>query len=196
MANAGPVRARISRQPRPQVPRPRSGPPTRPVLTAARACLPPRFSAGHQRLPVFHHHCQVRTALCPPASPGFLPRNTLRQSPEYLASVDSFTLHRLTAVLRCAVLRRRTGWLDGKHVVFGKVLEGMDIVMKVEAVGSQSGKPSKKARALGGAATARAVRESTVVCCRVRRLREIVASYFRQVVIVDSGELPADAASE
>jgi len=28
--------------------------------------------------------------------------------------------------------------------VFGKVLEGMDVVYKVEAVGSQSGKPSKE----------------------------------------------------
>jgi len=37
-----------------------------------------------------------------------------------------------------------TGWLDGKHVVFGAVVDGMDVVKKLEAVGSQSGKTSKK----------------------------------------------------
>ncbi|MFE5791559.1 peptidylprolyl isomerase [Streptomyces sp. NPDC056503] len=32
-----------------------------------------------------------------------------------------------------------TDWLDGKHVVFGEVVEGQDIVKKVEALGSSSG---------------------------------------------------------
>jgi cyclophilin family peptidyl-prolyl cis-trans isomerase len=37
-----------------------------------------------------------------------------------------------------------TAWLDGKHVVFGKVCEGMDVIKAVEAVGSQSGTTSRK----------------------------------------------------
>lgn len=34
--------------------------------------------------------------------------------------------------------------LDGRHVVFGKVLSGMDVVYKVEAEGKQSGTPKSK----------------------------------------------------
>merc|ERR1711991_888150 len=37
----------------------------------------------------------------------------------------------------------QTSWLNGRHTVFGRVLEGMDVVKKVEAVGSPSGQPSK-----------------------------------------------------
>merc|ERR1711977_548197 len=37
----------------------------------------------------------------------------------------------------------KTDWLDGKHVVFGSVTGGMDVVQAIEKVGSQSGACSK-----------------------------------------------------
>lgn len=37
----------------------------------------------------------------------------------------------------------KTEWLDGKHVVFGQVVEGMNVVKEVEKVGSSSGRTAR-----------------------------------------------------
>ena len=39
-----------------------------------------------------------------------------------------------------------TGWLDGKHVVFGEVVKGYEIVKKIETYGSSNGKTKKEVR--------------------------------------------------
>ncbi|TRZ01900.1 hypothetical protein DNTS_014860 [Danionella cerebrum] len=38
----------------------------------------------------------------------------------------------------------KTDWLDGKHVVFGELVEGMDVLRSMEAQGTKDGKPKQK----------------------------------------------------
>ena len=41
------------------------------------------------------------------------------------------------------ICTEQTSWLDGKHVVFGSVVTGLDIVKQIEQCGSMTGETSK-----------------------------------------------------
>jgi cyclophilin family peptidyl-prolyl cis-trans isomerase len=43
---------------------------------------------------------------------------------------------------------KETPWLDGKHTIFGEVVEGKDVLEKLEAAGSQSGRTSEPLKML------------------------------------------------
>lgn len=45
-----------------------------------------------------------------------------------------------------------TPWLDGKHTIFGRVVDGMDVLEKLEALGTRSGRPTERV----------AIREATI----------------------------------
>ena len=38
---------------------------------------------------------------------------------------------------------KATPWLDGRHVVFGEVIDGFDVVDKLHKLGTRSGTPTK-----------------------------------------------------
>ena len=40
---------------------------------------------------------------------------------------------------------KETPWLDGRHTVFGEVLEGQDVVLALEQIGTGSGTPKQRA---------------------------------------------------
>lgn len=60
--------------------------------------------------------------------------------------VSSWPVTLLITCLQFFLCTAATNWLDGKHVVFGQVTKGLDIVKKVEGFGSQSGRTSKTIR--------------------------------------------------
>ena len=84
----------------------------------------------------------------PPAAPRFrrpTPFDAFRLHPRRL-STPPLTPFYPTPTLdpQFFICTAKTEWLDGKHVVFGSVVDGMDVVRFIERVGSKSGKTAKR----------------------------------------------------
>ncbi|XP_063576900.1 peptidyl-prolyl cis-trans isomerase A-like [Pongo abelii] len=62
--------------------------------------------------------------------------------PGFMCQGGDFTQHNGTGGK--SILHAMSEWLDGKHVVFGKVKEGMSMVEAMECFGSTNRKTSKK----------------------------------------------------
>lgn len=42
------------------------------------------------------------------------------------------------------ITTNETEWLDNKHVVFGRLIEGYNVVQKIESYGSKDGVPTRE----------------------------------------------------
>lgn len=74
---------------------------------------------------------------------GYFPDEnfTIKHSQKGVVSMDNFGPNSNTNASQFFICTGAAPWLDGKHVAFGTVIEGLDVLDKIEAQGGPTGVP-------------------------------------------------------
>lgn len=100
---------------------------------------PPPFSAFATPFTLYANYLSLSLSFRIPSHPIQCPPIHL---PSFLTNTNTNSNPHLP--VQFFITTAPTPWLDGKHVVFGEVTNGMEIVRSIEALGSADGTPKKK----------------------------------------------------